>query len=75
MTLLPPIPGPKTKQFVTNGPTDLVFLQKLGGGADSTVYKVQINGQVYSLKVVCLFAALNGYLVLKCLLIKGYIIV
>lgn len=52
MTLLPPIPGPKINQFTVDGSIDLVFLQKLGDGSDSSVYKVEISGQVYSLKVV-----------------------
>lgn len=53
MALLPPVPGPKTGPFTTSGPVDFVFLQKLGGGADATVYKIKLQGRIYSLKVVC----------------------
>lgn len=52
MASLPPIRGPKLGRFSTKGAVDITFLQETGFGTDSVVYKVEINGQVYALKIV-----------------------
>lgn len=52
MSLLPPIPGPKIGPFPLKRPTDLTFLETLGDGLHSAVYKVEISGKLYALKVV-----------------------
>lgn len=54
-TVLQPLPtcdGPKLEPFDFKGPQDIEFLEKLGEGMVSHVFKVKILGQVYALKLV-----------------------
>lgn len=52
MALLPPIRGPKLGRFSTKGAVNITFLEEIGSGTDSVVYKVEISGQIYALKIV-----------------------
>lgn len=49
---LPPCDGPKLKAFDFRGPQQIKFLECIGGGAHSVVFKVSILGEIYALKVV-----------------------
>lgn len=49
---LPECPGPKLKPFDFHGPQQIEFLDKIGEGLHSYVFKVRILGQIYALKVV-----------------------
>ena len=47
-------PGPKLKRFKSSGDLlDIDFIQYLGKGVHGQVWKVQIDGAIYALKIVC----------------------
>ncbi|OAQ72508.1 kinetochore sim4 complex subunit FTA2 domain-containing protein [Pochonia chlamydosporia 170] len=48
---LPPCEGPKLKPFDFQGPQKIDFLEYLGEGRHSFVFKVQILGRIYALKL------------------------
>ena len=49
----PYIPGPQLKRFDTKGKDlDIEFVRHLGSGAHAHVWKVNINGDPYALKMV-----------------------
>lgn len=53
MAGLPVVPGPKLYPFDTGGdPLNLEFIEELGKGLVSYVWKVRINGNEYALKIV-----------------------
>lgn len=52
MDSLPPVPGPKLGRFELGKSAKISFLEKLGSGADATVYKVRLQGKTLVLKVV-----------------------
>lgn len=49
---LPNCDGPKLNPFDFGGPQDIEFLDYLGSGLHSHVFKVQIRGHTYALKLV-----------------------
>ena len=49
---LPLCDGPKLKPFDFQGPQEIEFLEVLGSGQHSIVFKVKILGQIYALKLV-----------------------
>jgi hypothetical protein len=49
---LPLCDGPKLNPFDFQGPQKIDFLEHLGEGQHSHVFKVQILGQIYALKLV-----------------------
>ncbi|KAI1267658.1 kinetochore Sim4 complex subunit FTA2-domain-containing protein [Xylariaceae sp. FL1019] len=52
MAGLPDVPGPKVFPFDTKGqPLDIEFIEELGSGMHSYVWKVSINGTQYALKI------------------------
>ncbi|KAI1264442.1 kinetochore Sim4 complex subunit FTA2-domain-containing protein [Xylariaceae sp. FL1019] len=52
MVCLPDLPGPRIPPFSnTNHSLKIVFLQRLGIGGDATVWKIEIDQQVYALKI------------------------
>ncbi|KAI1130651.1 kinetochore Sim4 complex subunit FTA2-domain-containing protein [Nemania abortiva] len=52
MAGLPDIPGPKLYPFNTSGrPLEIDFLEQIGKGAHSFVWKVKINEKIYALKI------------------------
>ncbi|KAI0154528.1 kinetochore Sim4 complex subunit FTA2-domain-containing protein [Xylariaceae sp. FL1272] len=52
MASLPDLPGPKISPFSTNNALlRITFLQRLGVGGDATVWKIEIERQVYALKI------------------------
>lgn len=53
MAGLPNVPGPKLYPFDTGtDPLDLEFIEEIGKGLVSYVWKVRINGNEYALKIV-----------------------
>ena len=48
---LPLCEGPKLEPFDFQGPQKIDFLQHIGEGSHSHVFKVEILGQVYALKL------------------------
>lgn len=53
MAGLPEVPGPKLYPFDTGGePLNLEFIEEIGKGLVSFVWKVRINGSEYALKIV-----------------------
>lgn len=50
---LPQIDGPKLEPFAFKGPQRIKFLEYLGEGLHSHVFKVEIMGDIYALKLVC----------------------
>lgn len=51
---LVPLPqgnGPKIKAFDFQGPQQIEFLDRLGSGIHSIVFRVKIRGQIYALKL------------------------
>ncbi|KFA51010.1 hypothetical protein S40293_11164, partial [Stachybotrys chartarum IBT 40293] len=46
------IPGPKLEPFVFKGPREIEFLDELGVGGHSFLFKVRIDGVLYALKLV-----------------------
>ncbi|KIW12249.1 hypothetical protein PV08_09525 [Exophiala spinifera] len=48
---LPQCDGPKLKPFKFSGPRKIEFVDYVGGGAHSQVFKVKIEGEIYALKV------------------------
>jgi hypothetical protein len=54
-TDLPPMPmcdGPKLDAFDFDGPQEITFLEEVGVGLHGVVYKVEIHGKIYALKLV-----------------------
>lgn len=51
---LPQCPRPKLKPFDFQGPQAIEFIDLLGRGVHSEVYRVKIFGQMYALKLVSL---------------------
>lgn len=49
---LPRCDGPKLKPFKFNGPQKIKFLDFVGEGSHSYVFKVEIHGKIYALKLV-----------------------
>lgn len=51
---LPRVPGPKLVSFTPDGYADIKFLQRLSehNAKDGYVWKVEIHGSVYALKIV-----------------------
>lgn len=49
---LPHCEGPKLKPFDFQGPQKIEFLEYIGEGSHSHVFKVQILGGIYALKLV-----------------------
>lgn len=49
---LPPCAGPQTLPFLDAVPPDIEFLDILGEGLHSYVFRVRIQGQLYALKMV-----------------------
>ena len=49
---LPQCEGPKLKPFAFHGPQKIEFLEYLGAGLHSHVFKVKILGSIYALKLV-----------------------
>lgn len=49
---LPDCDGPKLKPFDFRGPQNIEFLERIGDGLHSYVFKVKILGEVYALKLV-----------------------
>lgn len=55
MDQMPYIPGPQLKQFDTKGKElDIEFVRHLGTGEHGHVWKANINGKPYALKMVIL---------------------
>lgn len=53
MAGLPDVPGPKLYPFDAGGePVEIEYLEELGDGLHSHVWKVRINGGLYALKIV-----------------------
>lgn len=53
MTDFPQVPGPKVKQFESpNGLVKIHFIHHIGKGIHAHVWKVQIDGNIYALKIV-----------------------
>ncbi|MBE3043291.1 hypothetical protein IMZ48_12115 [Candidatus Bathyarchaeota archaeon] len=50
---LPLCDGPKLKPFDFHGPQKIKFLEYIGEGGHSHVYKIEIMGKLYALKLVC----------------------
>ncbi|KAF3059473.1 hypothetical protein GL218_04564 [Daldinia childiae] len=48
---LPQCDGPKLKPFDFQGPQEIEFLECIGDGSHSYVFKVKILGQIYALKL------------------------
>lgn len=51
---LPPVPdceGPQLQPYQSSGTPEITFLEELGRGAHGHVFKVQIDGKVFALKV------------------------
>lgn len=57
---LPLCDGPKLKPFDFQGPQQIEFLEFLGDGTHSYVFKVKILGEVYALKLVSGIEHMNG---------------
>lgn len=54
MYSLPPVPdceGPKLRPFQSHGTPEITFLTEIGKGAHAHVFKVQIDGRIFALKV------------------------
>lgn len=54
MYSLPPVPdceGPKLRPYQSHGTPEITFLNQIGKGAHGHVFKVQIDGNVFALKV------------------------
>lgn len=49
---LPLCEGPKLKPFDFKGPQDIEFIEELGYGQHSVVFKVRIRNKLYALKLV-----------------------
>ena len=54
---LPLCDGPKLEPFVFTGPQKIKFLEHIGEGLHSHVFKVEIQGRIYALKLVSQFAS------------------
>jgi hypothetical protein len=55
LVALPPLPvceGPKLDAFDFKGPQQIKFLQEVGVGSHGYVFKVEIHGKIYALKLV-----------------------
>ncbi|KEY68579.1 hypothetical protein S7711_05765 [Stachybotrys chartarum IBT 7711] len=50
---LPEFEGPKLEPFTFQGKRKIEFLEGLGSGTHSWVFKVRIDGQIYALKLFC----------------------
>lgn len=57
---LPQVPGPKLAPFTHNAHAEIKFIEELGSpdDLDSHVWKAEINGAVYALKMVSGYFAL-----------------
>lgn len=51
MPLLPPIPGPKLHPFRAK-PVDIDFIEEIGRGLHSIVFKASLDDSLYALKIV-----------------------
>jgi hypothetical protein len=60
---LPRVPGPRLGPFTPTGHADLNFLERLSNSdaKDGYVWKVEIRGRVYALKVVSLWTRRSAH--------------
>lgn len=60
MTALPDLPGPKLRPFhSTETKPKIDFIEHIATGADATIWKVSIDGDVYALKIVIIACILH----------------
>ena len=53
MSVFPKVPGPKLKPFQSPSVTpNIKFIERLGKGVHGHVWKVQIDGSIYAMKIV-----------------------
>lgn len=62
LVLLPRCSGPKLKPFDFSGAQTTEFLEHVGEGLHTHVFKVQIRGQIYTLKLVGVTVAVDRYI-------------